>query len=83
MLHLKPQPKKEIKPMKELFKVFAGLGAVGAVIAFFILIVLWPLVIVWALNTLFGLGIAYTFWNWLAALVLMLAIKARVTTKKE
>lgn len=69
--------------MKELFKVFAGLGAVGAVIAFFILIVLWPLVIVWALNTLFGLGIAYTFWNWLAALVLMLAIKARVTTKKE
>jgi hypothetical protein len=83
MLHLKPQPKKEIKPMKELFKVFAGLGAVGAVIAFFILIVLWPLVIVWALNTLFGLGITYTFWNWLAALVLMLAIKARVTTKKE
>lgn len=69
--------------MKELFKVFAGLGVVGAVIAFFILIVLWPLVIVWALNTLFGLGIAYTFWNWLAALVLMLAIKARVTTKKE
>lgn len=69
--------------MKELFKVFAGLGAVGAVIAFFILIVLWPLVIVWALNTLFGLGIAYTFWNWLAALVLMLAIKARAPTKKE
>jgi hypothetical protein len=48
-----------------------------------ILIVFWPLVIVWAMNTLFGLGIAYTFWNWLAALVLLLAIKARVTTEKK
>lgn len=69
--------------MNELFKFFGGLGVIGVIIAFFALIVLWPLVIVWALNTLFGMGIAYTFWNWLAALVLLLAIKARVTTKKE
>lgn len=69
--------------MNSLFKFFRGLGLVGAVIAIFVLAILWPLVIVWALNTLFGLGIAYTFWNWLAALVLLTAIKARVTAKKE
>jgi len=28
-----------------------------------------PLIVIWALNTLFGLGIAYTFWTWLAALI--------------
>lgn len=69
--------------MNSLFKFFGGLGLVGAVIAIFVLAILWPLVIVWALNTLFGMGIAYTFWNWLAALVLITAIKARVTTEKK
>ena len=29
-----------------------------------------PFAIIWALNTLFALGIAYTFWTWLATLVL-------------
>lgn len=83
MLHLKPQPKQETNPMKDIIKLFGGLGLIGGIIAVFALIILWPLVIVWALNTLFGLGIAYTYWNWLAALVLLLAIKARVSTKKE
>lgn len=69
--------------MKSIFALFGGLGIIGIVIAIFVLAVLWPLVIVWALNTLFGLGIAYTFWNWLAALVLLTAIKARVTTEKK
>lgn len=82
MLHLKPQPKKEITPMKSIFAIFGGLGLVGAVIAIFVLAILWPLVIVWALNTLFNLSIAYTFWNWLAGLVLLTAIKARVTNEK-
>ena len=31
---------------------------------------LWPLAVIWALNTLFAMGIAYTFWNWLAMIVL-------------
>lgn len=25
-----------------------------------------PFATIWSLNTLFGLGIAYTFWTWLA-----------------
>ncbi len=29
-----------------------------------------PLVVIWALNTLFNLGIAYSFWTWLATAVL-------------
>ena len=37
------------------------------VIAIFIL---GPLAVIWALNVLFGLTIAYTFYTWLAILVL-------------
>jgi hypothetical protein len=40
------------------------------IILFVLVVVLGPLVLIWALNTLFALGIAYTFWTWLAALVL-------------
>jgi len=34
------------------------------------LIVFMPLVAIWSLNTLFGLGIAYTFKTWCAAVIL-------------
>lgn len=45
--------------------------------------IFWPLVVIWALNTLFALGIAYTFWTWLAVLVLTLTFgKAHVEVKK-
>lgn len=37
-----------------------------------LLIAFTPLAIIWALNTLFGLGIAYNFWSWLAVVVLNL-----------
>lgn len=30
-----------------------------------------PFVFLWSLNTLFGMGLAYSFINWLAALVLI------------
>jgi hypothetical protein len=38
---------------------------------------------IWALNTLFGLGIAYTFKTWLAALVLGAIINPVVNVKKN
>jgi hypothetical protein len=50
--------------MKELF---SGLTIIVLV---FLVIVLWPLAIIWSLNTLFTLAIAYTFWTWLAVVVL-------------
>lgn len=68
--------------MQTLLKALGGLGVIGIVIAVLIAVVLWPLAIVWALNTLFGLTIAYTFWTWLAALVLVSAITSS-TSKKE
>lgn len=33
-----------------------------------------PLLLIWAVNTLFSLAIAYTFINWLASLVIVLII---------
>lgn len=35
-----------------------------------VLILAWPLVVIWALNTLFTLSIAYSFKTWLAVLIL-------------
>lgn len=32
--------------------------------------ILSPLATIWVLNMLFNLGIAYTFWTWLAAAIL-------------
>lgn len=33
-----------------------------------------PFAIIWALNTLFALGLAYSFTNWLAVLILKLLV---------
>ena len=43
-----------------------------AVIAVIVALTLWlvPLTLIWALNTLFGLAIPFTFKTWLASLVL-------------
>ena len=32
-----------------------------------VLVIILPLVTIWAVNTLFGLGIEYTIWTWLAS----------------
>ena len=42
-----------------------------------------PLAAIWALNTLFGLGITYTFKTWFAALVLSAIINPVVNVKKN
>lgn len=39
-----------------------------------LLVAVGPLALIWALNTLFGLAIAYTFQTWLAALVLAVIV---------
>ena len=47
-------------------------------------IFVWPFAVIWALNTLFAMGIAYTFWNWLAMVVLVAFFgKASVKVKKD
>ena len=49
-------------------KVFLVLTAATLLIAF---LIWWPFVVIWALNTLFGLAIASTWTNWLATAILM------------
>ena len=67
-----------------MLKLFAGLGVVGLVIGIITLGILWPLVVIWAVNTLFSWGIAYTFWNWLAVLILTMTFgKANVSVNKS
>ena len=59
---------------------FVVLGIVVAVIA---LIIAGPLLIIWALNTLFPvLAIEYTMYTWLAALVLGSVFGPTVRVKK-
>lgn len=48
-----------------------------------VLVVAGPLLVIWALNTLFPvLAIEYTVWTWLAALILGGAISPSVKVKR-
>lgn len=58
------------------------LSTVTAVLLLVLAIIFFPFAVIWALNTLFGLTIGYTFWTWLAVVVLSSVISpARVKTK--
>ena len=51
--------------MKSLIAVF---GLIGLIV---VLVIAGPLLLIWALNTLFPvLAIPYTIWTWLAALII-------------
>lgn len=59
------------------------LSSSGFTILFLVLIALiivGPLATIWSLNTLFNLGIDYTFWTWLAMAWLSLATFGSVTS---
>ena len=38
-------------------------------------LILWPIAVIASLNTLFGLGIAYGFWQWLSVVVLTITLR--------
>lgn len=42
----------------------------GIIVVLIVAIIFGPIITIWALNTVFGLGIAYTFKTWLAVLFL-------------
>jgi hypothetical protein len=48
-----------------------------------LIITLGPLLVLWSINTLFGLGIAYTFKNWVATLILSGVFKNTIDYKKR
>ena len=55
--------------------------AILVIAVFFVII--GPFIAIWSLNTLFpALAIPYTFWTWLAALILGGAVKSNVEVKK-
>jgi hypothetical protein len=57
----------------------------GAFIAVAIgLMIFWPFVIIWGLNTLFPvLAIPFTFWTWLATLVITMTFGRASVNKKD
>jgi hypothetical protein len=58
-------------------------GVVGIVALIVVLILAGPLLIIWALNTLFPvLAIPYTVWTWLAALILGSTLSPTIKVKR-
>jgi hypothetical protein len=60
--------------------MFAAIAVAAVAIA---AIIVTPIASIWALNVLFGLGIAYTVKTWLAALILAAIVSPSVTVKKS
>jgi hypothetical protein len=60
-----------------------AIGMIGIVALIVLLVIAGPLLILWALNTLFPvLAIPYTVWTWLAALILGSALSPTIRVKK-
>ena len=61
------------------------LAAAGAVLLLVVAVILGPWIVIWAWNTLFGTvyAIPYTFWTWLAVLVLGTFIRGDVKITKR
>jgi hypothetical protein len=62
--------------------IIKGLSGVTLVVAIILLIIFWPFAVIWAANTLFSFGIAYTFWTWLAVMVLTMTF-GKTSVKKN
>lgn len=59
------------------------IGIVGVAALIVVLVIAGPLLIIWALNTLFPvLAIPYTIWTWLAALILGSALSPTIKVKR-
>ena len=58
-------------------------GAIGIIAVVVLLIVAGPLLLLWSLNTLFPvLAIPYTFWTWIAALILAATVSPTIKVKR-
>jgi hypothetical protein len=68
-----------------MFKTLGTLGALAFIITLVALVILGPWVVIWAWNTLFGAvyAIAYTFWTWLAVLIIGVFIRGDVKVTKK
>ena len=68
-----------------MFKTLGTLGAVAFILLLLSLVILGPWVVIWAWNTLFGAvyAIGYTFWTWLAVLIIGVFIRSDVKVSKK
>jgi uncharacterized RDD family membrane protein YckC len=58
-------------------------GIVFAILFIIALVIAGPLLVIWSLNLLFGLGIDYTIWTWAAVAILGGFFRAKVTYNKQ
>ena len=62
-------------------KILLGSFGIFGLLAFVeVMIIFGPFISIWALNTLFGLGIAYSFKTWLAAIWIQMVTFGGVQT---
>jgi len=60
----------------------AGMGAGTALLIAFMIVILFPLISIWALNTLFPvLAIPMTFKTWLATIIVSALLRPAVSTQ--
>jgi hypothetical protein len=58
---------------------------IGALVfvVLFLLVFIGPALLIWSINTLFGLAIAMTFKNWFAALLIMCLLRGNSSSSKS
>jgi hypothetical protein len=57
---------------------------VGIILATIAILIVGPLLVIWALNQLFPvLALPYTIWNWLAVVILGAFVRAKVSIRKN
>jgi len=59
------------------------IAAIFFLFVFLAIIVFVPIAVIWALNTLFLLGIAFTFKTWLATLLLLSVVGNAIHSDKK
>lgn len=64
-----------------LKKIGTGLGITGIAILVVLLIIIGPLIGIWAINTLFHANTEYTFWTWLASLLFFGSLHRSTSSK--
>lgn len=64
--------------------MFKGLGVVALAALLICIVILGPFIVIWAWNTLFGSlhAVDYTFWTWLAVIIMGAFISPNVKVNK-
>lgn len=64
-------------------KILGTFGVVAGVALIIAIAVIFPLLIIWSVNTLFALTIPYTLETWSAVVLLQMFFKTSISYKKD